>query len=95
MICSQAYRFSPSVNNLKDFLDDVVEDEAEEDNLDAENKMVPSIDVAEELAYQVEILLHIHIFHFTNHALHLYRSEVSSDHKPSGGRDLEGNLKKI
>ena len=49
MICSQAYHFSPSVNNLKDFLDDVVEDEAEEDNLDAENQMVPSIDVAKEL----------------------------------------------
>lgn len=49
MMCAQAYHSSPSVNNLKDFLNDVVEDEAEEDNLDTENKMVPSIDVAQEL----------------------------------------------
>ena len=48
-LCAKAYHFSPSVNDLKDFLDDVVEDETEEDDLNAKNKMVPSIDVAQEL----------------------------------------------
>ena len=50
MICSQAYHFSPSVNNLKDFLNDVVEYETEEDNLNAKDEMVPGIDVTQKLS---------------------------------------------
>ena len=45
--------FSPGVNNLQDFLNDVVEDEAEEDDLNAKDKMVPSIDIAQQLKQQV------------------------------------------
>ena len=41
------------MNNLQDFLNDVVEDEAEEDDLNAKDKMVPSIDIAQQLKHQV------------------------------------------
>ena len=38
------------MNNLQNLFNDVVEDEAEEDDLDPKNKVVPSIHVAQELA---------------------------------------------
>ena len=40
----------PGVNNLKDFLNDVVEYETEEDNLNAKDEMVPGIDVTQKLS---------------------------------------------
>ena len=39
------------MNNLQDLFNDVIEDEAEEDNLNPQNKMVPTIHVAQELAF--------------------------------------------
>ena len=39
------------MNNLQDLFNDVIEDEAEEDDLDPQNKVVPSIHVAQELAF--------------------------------------------
>ena len=44
-------QFIPRVNNLQDLFNDVIEDEAEEDDLDPQNKVVPSIHVAQELAF--------------------------------------------
>ena len=38
------------MNDLKDFLNDIVENEAEEDNLNAKGEMVPSVDVAKKLS---------------------------------------------
>ena len=39
------------MNNLQDLFNDVIEDEAEEDDLDPQNKVVPTIHVAQELAF--------------------------------------------
>ena len=39
------------MNNLQNLFNDVIEDEAEEDDLDPQNKVVPSIHVAQELAF--------------------------------------------
>ena len=39
------------MNNLQNLFNDVVEDEAEEDDLNPQNKMVPTIHVAQELAF--------------------------------------------
>ena len=39
------------MNNLQDLFNDVIEDEAEEDDLDPQNKVVPSIHIAQELAF--------------------------------------------
>ena len=39
------------MNNLQNLFNDVVKDEAEEDDLDPQNKVVPSIHVAQELAF--------------------------------------------
>ena len=50
MKCSIIEAFLPSVNNLKDFLNDVVEYEAKEDNLNAKDEMVPGIDVTQKLS---------------------------------------------
>ena len=50
MKCSIIEAFLPSVNNLKDFLNDVVEYEAEEDDLNAKDEMVPGIDVTQKLS---------------------------------------------
>ena len=58
------------MNDLKDFLNDVVEDEAEEDNLDPENKMVPSIDVAQELIVVKSRFLLVQ--HLSTHVTHLH-----------------------
>ena len=38
------------MNNLEDFLNDVVEYETEEDNLNAKDEMVPGIDVTQKLS---------------------------------------------
>lgn len=37
------------MSDFQNLLDNVIEDEAEEDNLNPENKVVPSVDVSEEL----------------------------------------------
>ena len=50
MKCSIIEASLPSVNNLKDFLNDVVEYETEEDNLNAKDEMVPGIDVTQKLS---------------------------------------------
>ena len=39
------------MNNLQDLFNDVIEDEAEEDDLDPQNKVVPSIHVAQKLVF--------------------------------------------
>ena len=55
MKCSIIEAFLPSVNNLKDFLNDVVEYETEEDNLNAKDEMVPGIDVTQKLSKSTNI----------------------------------------
>ena len=55
MKCSIIEAFLPSVNNLKDFLNDVVEYETEEDNLNAKDEMVPGIDVTQKLSKKTNI----------------------------------------
>ena len=50
MKCSIIVASLPSVNNLKDFLNDVVEYETEEDDLNAKDEMVPGIDVTQKLS---------------------------------------------
>ena len=39
------------MNNLQNLFNDVIEDEAEKDDLNPQNKMVPTIHVAQELAF--------------------------------------------
>ena len=89
MKCSIIEAFLPSVNNLKDFLNDVVEYETEEDNLNAKDEMVPGIDVTQKLSKKTNINND-----FYGLLGHLHRPEICPDHKSPCWRDLEGNLNK-
>ena len=86
------------MNNLQDLFNDVIEDEAEEDDLDPQNKVVPSIHVAQELAFGHDYSLSHLIFYFQIRIdmnwFHLYWPEVCPHHKSSSWRDLESNLHK-
>ena len=55
------------MNNLQNLFNDVVKDEAEEDDLDPQNKVVPSIHVAQKL-----------VFDHDDSISHFYRTRVRS-----------------
>ena len=54
------------MNNLQDLFNDVVEDEAEEDDLDPQNKVVPSVHVAQELTFDHDDFLSLFILSFSD-----------------------------
>ena len=43
------------MNNLKDFLNNVIEDEKEENNLNSQDEMIPSVDIAKKLEKGLEL----------------------------------------
>ena len=54
------------MNNLQDLFNDVIEDEAEEDDLDPQNKMVPTIHVAQELTFDHDDSISLFILSFSD-----------------------------
>ena len=61
------------MNNLQDLFNDVIEDEAEEDNLNPQHKMVPTIHVAQELAFGHDDSISHYILSFSDmNWFHLY-----------------------
>ena len=52
------------MNNLQDLFNDVVKDEAEEDDLDPQNKVVPTIHVAQKLTFDHDDSISHFIFYF-------------------------------
>ena len=69
------------MNNLQNLFNDVVEDEAEENNLDPQNKVVPSIHVAQELAFGHDDSISHFILSFSDMKLNIEKIDNENDNE--------------
>ena len=74
------------MGDLKNLLDDIVKDEEEENNLNSEDEVIPSVDVSEQLR---KIMIQIDIVEKRDD---LDNGEVGAHNESPGWRDLKSNL---
>jgi hypothetical protein len=73
------------VDNFQDLFNNVVQDETEEDYLNSQDEMVPSVDIAKELK-------HDHYYFIDRQTNHLDNTVVCFNDETTSGRNLERNL---